>query len=200
LAPEIYMGKNYDKTVDFWSFGLIAFEISCGMRPFLHGESPARWYPYVEEKAKNVVAIYRTEKGGVEYSTSIPYNTHLSDLFKKCFETWLKMMLQFDPSRRGRKVLMGEAKDGEPNNDFQEIVGLSVLHNILQTQMLTIYCPSRKLAFAIGRSTTVFDIQQWICRDLNVVIADQLILTTDGTTLGQNENVLKYYDVSIYLA
>ena len=191
--------SSYDKSVDYWSFAVIAFEITCGMRPFLHGESPARWYPYVEEKAKNVIAIYRSESGSVEYSTGIPYNTHLSELFKKCFETWLKMMLQFEPKRRGCKVLMSTTtKEELSDKELNQVVGLNVLHNILKTQMLEIYCPSRKLAFAIGRSTTILDIQNWIYRDINVGLEDQLIVTLDGTQVLPNEPALKFFGVSLF--
>ena len=71
-------GNKYDKTVDYWSLGLICFEVCCGIRPFLPGESPAVWIPLVKTKAKDVIAIYRTEDGSIQYSNDIHYNNHLS--------------------------------------------------------------------------------------------------------------------------
>lgn len=35
LAPEIFANKNYDCTVDYWSLGIVAFEIICGVLPFM---------------------------------------------------------------------------------------------------------------------------------------------------------------------
>lgn len=43
IVQNCKFNSRYDKTVDYWSFGIIAFEIMCGIRPFLHGESPANW-------------------------------------------------------------------------------------------------------------------------------------------------------------
>ena len=33
-APEINLGKGYDRMCDFWSFGIIMFEMICGYKPF----------------------------------------------------------------------------------------------------------------------------------------------------------------------
>lgn len=40
-APEVIQGKNYSFTIDYWSFGIVAFEIICGnlKYPFLPNES-----------------------------------------------------------------------------------------------------------------------------------------------------------------
>lgn len=35
LAPEILYNKPYNQSVDFWSFGIMTFEIICGEHPFL---------------------------------------------------------------------------------------------------------------------------------------------------------------------
>ena len=34
LAPEIIFGKGYDKTCDWFSFGVVIFEMFCGYHPF----------------------------------------------------------------------------------------------------------------------------------------------------------------------
>jgi serum/glucocorticoid-regulated kinase 2 len=34
LAPEILFGKGYDKTCDWFSFGVVLFEMFCGYHPF----------------------------------------------------------------------------------------------------------------------------------------------------------------------
>jgi serum/glucocorticoid-regulated kinase 2 len=34
LAPEIIKGGAYDKSVDFWSLGVLLYEMMCGAPPF----------------------------------------------------------------------------------------------------------------------------------------------------------------------
>lgn len=35
MAPEMYLfGDRYDKTVDIWSFGVVMFQLYCGVYPF----------------------------------------------------------------------------------------------------------------------------------------------------------------------
>lgn len=42
-APELFENKPYTGTVDYWSFGTMIFECSCGFRPFLHNLQPVQW-------------------------------------------------------------------------------------------------------------------------------------------------------------
>ncbi|CAG7719075.1 unnamed protein product, partial [Allacma fusca] len=41
LAPEIRIGVRYNRTLDFSSFGLVAYEISCGSLPFTKENLPS---------------------------------------------------------------------------------------------------------------------------------------------------------------
>lgn len=47
LAPEIFETINYDKSVDYWSLGIMTFEIICGVVPFLPHQSPAQRYEFL---------------------------------------------------------------------------------------------------------------------------------------------------------
>lgn len=47
LAPEIFETIKYDKSVDYWSLGIMTFEIICGVVPFLPHQSPAERYEFV---------------------------------------------------------------------------------------------------------------------------------------------------------
>lgn len=43
VAPELFLSDKYSCTVDYWSFGIIAFEIVTGIRPFVPHMSLAQW-------------------------------------------------------------------------------------------------------------------------------------------------------------
>ncbi|KAJ8951035.1 hypothetical protein NQ314_007735, partial [Rhamnusium bicolor] len=40
LAPEIFQTERYNNSVDYWSMGILTFEIICGVLPFLPHLSP----------------------------------------------------------------------------------------------------------------------------------------------------------------
>lgn len=35
LAPEILLNQGYDTMVDWWSFGILIYEMICGIPPFM---------------------------------------------------------------------------------------------------------------------------------------------------------------------
>ena len=42
VAPELFLGQDYTRSVDYWSLGLLAHEIVTGQRPFLPNMSPGQ--------------------------------------------------------------------------------------------------------------------------------------------------------------
>ncbi|KAF3289582.1 camp-dependent protein kinase catalytic subunit [Orbilia oligospora] len=44
LAPEVVASKGYNKSVDWWSLGILIFEMLCGYTPFWDGGSPMKIY------------------------------------------------------------------------------------------------------------------------------------------------------------
>ncbi|OQE31902.1 hypothetical protein PENSTE_c001G06780 [Penicillium steckii] len=44
LAPEVVSSKGYNKSVDWWSLGILIFEMLCGFTPFWDSGSPVRIY------------------------------------------------------------------------------------------------------------------------------------------------------------
>lgn len=43
-APELLEQQKYTVTVDYWSFGTLAFECITGFRPFLPNWQPVQWW------------------------------------------------------------------------------------------------------------------------------------------------------------
>jgi protein kinase A len=44
LAPEVVASKGYNKSVDWWSLGILIFEMLCGFTPFWDQGSPVKIY------------------------------------------------------------------------------------------------------------------------------------------------------------
>ncbi|OMP83545.1 cAMP-dependent protein kinase type 2 [Diplodia seriata] len=66
LAPEVVASKGYNKSVDWWSLGILIFEMLCGFTPFWDGGSPMKIYenilkgrvkypPYVHPDAQDLL-------------------------------------------------------------------------------------------------------------------------------------------------
>ncbi|KAI5303707.1 camp-dependent protein kinase catalytic subunit, partial [Ascosphaera pollenicola] len=67
LAPEVVSSKGYNKSVDWWSLGILIFEMLCGFTPFWDGGSPMKIYenilrghvkypPYMNQDARDLLA------------------------------------------------------------------------------------------------------------------------------------------------
>ncbi|ERF71877.1 cAMP-dependent protein kinase type 2 [Endocarpon pusillum Z07020] len=66
LAPEVVSSKGYNKSVDWWSLGILIFEMLCGFTPFWDGGSPVKIYenilkskvkypPYIHHDAQDLL-------------------------------------------------------------------------------------------------------------------------------------------------
>ena len=72
LAPEIIKGEGYDENIDWWSLGIILYEMICGVPPF-----------YDDNLNKIYYLIQNTE-------VSFPHNIYLSDDVKDIIFNLLK--------------------------------------------------------------------------------------------------------------
>ena len=76
LAPEILSGLGYDQTVDWWSLGILIFEMLCGSSPFKY-----------DRQSKLEISLY-------EKKVEIPF------YFSESSSSLVHSLLQIEPSNR----------------------------------------------------------------------------------------------------
>uniref|UniRef100_A0A8B9I153 Inhibitor of nuclear factor kappa-B kinase subunit alpha n=1 Tax=Astyanax mexicanus TaxID=7994 RepID=A0A8B9I153_ASTMX len=117
LAPELFESKPYTVTVDYWSFGTMIFECSCGFRPFLHNLQPVQWYV----------------PGLLYYSNSLfidVYKLFLTLL--EPLESLLQLMLKWDPVQRGG-AMNPDTKQPQCFALLEQILNMKVVHILNMT-------------------------------------------------------------------
>ncbi len=79
LAPEIITGEGHDKSADWWSFGILIYEMLCGLPPF-----------YVE----NLERMYEMIKTGpLKFPKKVTLSEDAKDLIKKLLDRNVKTRL-----------------------------------------------------------------------------------------------------------
>ncbi|XP_072941643.1 inhibitor of nuclear factor kappa-B kinase subunit beta [Epargyreus clarus] len=199
LAPELLYSKTYSNSVDFWSLGLLAFEIICGTRPFLPFMAPVQWMPHVKKKAHENICVYETFHGDIEYSNEIFPENRISKPFKKFMEEWLQVALEWDPKLRGRdapsKVTFNIPT--EEKGMASKVVIFNLLQNILSRKIIQVFSITTltHLAYEINESTTISMLKMWMHNDTNILPQDQIVLSKlNYVDIGDDEPVVKYWN------
>uniref|UniRef100_A0A669BKM4 Inhibitor of nuclear factor kappa-B kinase subunit alpha n=1 Tax=Oreochromis niloticus TaxID=8128 RepID=A0A669BKM4_ORENI len=127
LAPELFENKPYTVTVDYWSFGTVIFECTCGFRPFLHHMQPVQWTSKVKNKGPNDIMAVEDMNGEVRFSTRLPYPNNLSRPLLEPVESLLQMLLLWDPAMRGGGLDPGTNKPYF-YTVLQNILNMKIIH------------------------------------------------------------------------
>ncbi|OQR75245.1 inhibitor of nuclear factor kappa-B kinase subunit alpha-like [Tropilaelaps mercedesae] len=103
LAPELFEQRPYNYTVDYWSLGILAFEIATGIRPFCFNESAVPDLTIIRKKKDKHIYIMKTSKI-IEFSSTLPDWCRLNNTFKHDLTVWLQTMLAYDPKNRSHEA------------------------------------------------------------------------------------------------
>lgn len=49
MAPEVLEGQGYNKTADWWSLGILTYEMMHGLPPFYNSKSQSTMFKMIKE-------------------------------------------------------------------------------------------------------------------------------------------------------
>ena len=103
MAPEIITGEGHDRAADWWSFGILIFEMLCGIPPF-----------YCDNTEKMYELITHAE---LRFPKKIPLSDASKDLLKK-------LLVKNQDNRLGAKNGFDEIRTHPffSNFDFQALL------------------------------------------------------------------------------
>ncbi|XP_037821098.1 inhibitor of nuclear factor kappa-B kinase subunit beta [Lucilia sericata] len=106
VAPEVIDPGDYTETVDYWSIGIVAYEIICGHQPFLPHQTFFNRMTNIKRKTRECIAIAEDvdhpDTENFIFIKHLPAQNHSSTIFIKKMEDWLRLTLDIDYKTRGR--------------------------------------------------------------------------------------------------
>uniref|UniRef100_A0A3P8S001 Inhibitor of nuclear factor kappa-B kinase subunit alpha n=1 Tax=Amphiprion percula TaxID=161767 RepID=A0A3P8S001_AMPPE len=172
LAPELFETKPYTVTVDYWSFGTMIFECSCGFRPFLDNLQPVH---EVKNKGPKDIMATAELNGEVRFSKHLPYPNNLSRTLLEPMEELLQLMLKWDPSLRGGRV-NSETKKPQCFEKLEQILSMKVVHILNMTT-------AQVHSFQLTPDESLHSLQKRIEIETKIEVVNQELLQETGVSL-----------------
>ncbi|XP_025902753.1 inhibitor of nuclear factor kappa-B kinase subunit beta [Nothoprocta perdicaria] len=182
LAPELLEQQKYTVTVDYWSFGTLAFECITGFRPFLPNWQPVQWHTKVRQKSELDIVVSEDLSGEVKFSSTLPYPNNLNSVLAGRLEKWLQLMLMWHPRQRGTDPTYG------PYGCFKaldDILNLKLLHVL---NMVT----GAVHTYPVTEEETLQAVKARIQLDTGIPEQDQELLQEAGLALFPQELATKH--------
>lgn len=163
LAPEIFYNGTYNSSVDYWSFGIMIFEVICGVLPFLPEWGPYESFEKIKKKNSEDICIYLSYSGAVTYVSELRKEHFVTSCFKQNIESWLRRVLQFD----------------SVNRTFSNgISAFEYLRYILDKKIVQVFSVYKLefYSYEISEGTLLGTLKDWISRDIKVNKNDFMLL------------------------
>ncbi|XP_067401692.1 inhibitor of nuclear factor kappa-B kinase subunit beta [Emydura macquarii macquarii] len=173
LAPELLEQQKYTVTVDYWSFGTLAFECITGFRPFLPNWQPVQWHTKVRQKSELDIVVYEDLAGEVKFSSSLPYPNNLNSILAGRLEKWLQLMLMWHPRQRGTDPVYG------PNGCFK---ALDDILNLKLVRILNMVTGTLHI-YSVTEEETLQAVKARIQSDTGIPEQEQELLQEAGLAL-----------------
>uniref|UniRef100_A0A336LR16 IkappaB kinase n=1 Tax=Culicoides sonorensis TaxID=179676 RepID=A0A336LR16_CULSO len=185
LAPELLHGGKYSNSVDYWSFGIIAFEIICGIRPFLPHCPIARWMVYAQKKNSEHICITEDNQGNYTYHKNVMEENRTNKTLLKYLEKWLSIALDWNPKQRGYTFEAPIKNDSNvktvqfAEKPAQALKIFSLLDEALEKPLLTVFSlyNYQFYTFEITESTSMNNFLTNVSNETEIPVQDlELVL------------------------
>ncbi|KAG8441159.1 hypothetical protein GDO86_006774 [Hymenochirus boettgeri] len=182
LAPELLEQQKYTVTVDYWSFGTLAFECITGFRPFLPNWQPVQWHGKLREKSNEHIVVYEDLTGTVKFSSVLPTPHHLSSILAGKLERWLQCMLMWHPRQRGT----------DPQNP--EVGCFQALESILSLKLLSVLnmVSGQVHTYPVTDDENLQSLKTRLQQDTGIPEEEQELLQASGLTLNPLQPLTQY--------
>ncbi|CAD1474987.1 unnamed protein product, partial [Heterotrigona itama] len=180
IAPELLWKLTYSCSVDYWSLGILFYELVTGTRPFLP-KMQHTMMQHIKNKKYDDICAFKSE-GKIIFGQDIVGPTNLSNNFRSKLVQWFKVVLQWDPKKRGKQHESGVTK----------LVVFELLHSILSKQIVYVFAASiyKTNAYEVDSTTKITDLQSMIEKDTNIPINQQTLTDYFGKVLIENQTPL----------
>ncbi|KOX81039.1 Inhibitor of nuclear factor kappa-B kinase subunit beta [Melipona quadrifasciata] len=182
IAPELLWKLTYSCSVDYWSLGILFYELVTGTRPFLPKmQHTMSWMQHIKNKKYDDICAFKSE-GKIVFAQDIVGPTNLSNNLRSKLVQWFKVVLQWDPKKRGKQHESGVTK----------LVVFELLHSILSKQIVYVFAASiyKTNAYEVDSTTKITDLQSMIEKDTNIPLNQQTLTDYFGKVLIENRRPL----------
>nr|QKE45424.1 inhibitor of nuclear factor kappa B kinase subunit beta [Holothuria leucospilota] len=188
-APDLLQKKPYDKSVDFWSLGILCFEMIVGRRPFspVDNDPVVGWYNSISSRPESCVCMMEDVEGKVTFSPNLPVHNNMSRNYRKLFEVWLQNMFLLEPTKRG--------KLGPKEGQYASAPWYGLLKQIVNTEEYKVLdmTSNKLLVYHENEIKTVTDLHINLFKEdeANIRLEQQELLLPDGKIAMQTDRPVK---------
>ncbi|XP_044585371.1 inhibitor of nuclear factor kappa-B kinase subunit alpha-like isoform X2 [Cotesia glomerata] len=171
LAPELLWKESYSCSVDYWSLGILFYEIITGTRPFLpHMQITTTWMDLIRKKNYKDISA-RTINDQIVFSQDIDEPCTIPKCIKNDLAEWFRLVLQWDPRRRGKIK--------------EDLVVFSKLKEILEKKVTELFIvPRYKFeSYIVDSNMTIDDLKLLIFNKEKIEVNCQILTDTMGNIL-----------------